>query len=86
MFLQLGTSADLPKLSYMSFIDQLYLFGYIASIVLFALFVWGSNAYSNLIESQREAVTRKINNIDTIYQSIVIGGSIFIAASTFGFR
>ena len=86
VFLQLGTNADLPKLSYVSFIDQLYIFGYIASIILFALFVWGTNAYENAIESQREAVMRKINNIDTIYQSNVIGGSIFIAVAAFGFR
>ena len=86
VFLQLGTNADLPKLSYVSFLDQLYIFGYIASIILFALFVWGSNAYGNAIESQREIVMRKINNIDVIYQSIVIGGSIFIAVAAFGFR
>ena len=86
VFLQLGTNADLPKLSYISFIDQLYLFGYIASIVLFALFVWGSNAYQNSIESQREAVMQKINKIDAIYQSIIIGGSVFIAVASFGFR
>ena len=86
VFLQLGTNADLPKLSYVSFIDQLYIFGYIASIVLFALFVWGSNAYENAIESQREAVMRKINKIDTIYQFIIIGGSVFIAVAAFGFR
>lgn len=86
VFLQLGTNADLPKLSYVSFIDQLYIFGYIASIGLFALFVWGSNAYENAIESQREAVMQKIKNIDIIYQSNVIGGSIFIAVAAFGFR
>lgn len=86
VFLQLGTNADLPKLSYISFIDQLYLFGYIASIVLFALFVWGSNAYENSIESQREAMMQKINKIDVIYQSIIIGGSIFIVVADFGFR
>ena len=86
VFLQLGTNADLPKLSYVSFIDQLYLFGYIASIVLFALFVWGTNAYENSIESQREAVMQKINRIDVIYQSIIIGGSVFIVVASFGFR
>ena len=86
VFLQLGTNADLPKLSYISFIDQLYIFGYIASIGLFALFVWGSNAYENAIESQREAVMQKIKNIDIISQSNVIGGSIFIAVAAFGFR
>lgn len=86
VFLQLGTNADLPKLSYISFIDQLYIFGYIASIGLFALFVWGSNAYENAIASQREIVMRKINSIDVIYQSIVIGGSILIAVAAFGFR
>jgi len=86
VFLQLGTNADLPKLSYISFIDQLYLFGYIASIILFALFVWGSNAYETSTESQREVVMQKINKIDAIYQSIIIGGSIFIAVAAFGFR
>jgi hypothetical protein len=86
VFLQLGTNADLPKLSYVSFIDQLYIFGYIASIILFALFVWGTNAYENAIESQRESVMRKINKIDTIYQFIIIGGSVFIAVASFGFR
>lgn len=86
VFLQLGTNADLPKLAYMSFMDLLYLFGYIASIGLFALFVWGSNTYKFAIESQREAVIRKINNIDVIYQSVIIGGSIFIAVAVFGFR
>jgi hypothetical protein len=64
----------------------LYIFGYIASIILFALFVWGTNAYENAIESQRESVMRKINNIDTIYQFIIIGGSVFIAVASFGFR
>ena len=81
VFLQLGTSSDLPKLSYITFIDQLYLFGYIASIVLFALFVWGSNLYETAPAEQQQTVMLKINRIDLIYQISVIAGSGLIAVS-----
>jgi len=29
---------------------------------------------------------QKINRVDAIYQSIIIGGSVFIAVAAFGFR
>jgi hypothetical protein len=83
VFLQLGTNADLPKLSYLTFIDKLYLFGYLASIVLFALFVWGTNYYERCEESQRGAAMLKINKFDLIYQVSLVVGSLLIALSSF---
>jgi hypothetical protein len=78
VFLQQSARADLPPLEYLTFLDKLYLFGFIASMVLFALFVWGTNAYSTAAPEQQTAVMARINKVDLIFQLSSISGALLI--------
>jgi hypothetical protein len=80
VFLQQSARADLPPLDYLTFLDKLYLFGFIASMVLFALFVWGTNTYSTAAPEQQTAVMARINRVDLIFQISTIGGALLIVA------
>jgi len=78
VFLQQSARAELPPLDYLTFLDKLYLFGFVASMVLFALFVWGTNAYSNAAPEQQTAVMARINKVDLIFQVSSISGALLI--------
>ena len=74
VFLQQGAHADLPALDYLTFLDKLYLFGYVVATVEFWLFVWGSNLISRAPEDQHAQVMERINRVDLIYQITTIAG------------
>ena len=73
IFLQLGYRAELPALSYVTYLDWLYIYAYIISIVTFVLFCWGINAYAKASDDGGEADSlRAINRVDLLSQ--VCGG------------
>ena len=76
VFLQEGAHGNLPPLDYLTYLDKLYLFGYLASTVEFWLFVWGSNLISRSEAGQQGAAMARINGVDRVYQLAVIGGAI----------
>jgi hypothetical protein len=49
-------------------------------MVLFALFVWGTNTYSTAAPEQQTAVMARINRVDLIFQISTIGGALLIVA------
>ncbi|MBW0168199.1 MAG: hypothetical protein KXJ49_11910 [Vulcanococcus sp.] len=74
VFLQQGAHADLPALDYLTFLDKLYLFGYVVATVEFWLFVWGSNLISRAPDAEHTQVMERINRVDLIYQITTIAG------------
>lgn len=72
IFLQQGYRADIPSLSYFSFLDWLYMYAYVVSICFFILFAWGTYRYNTAIEDQKPQTERSIDRIDTIVQTIAL--------------
>ena len=71
--------AELPPLSYLTFLDKLYLYSYLVSIGLFVLFVWGSNVYATAREEQRDQAVAKVERADSWFQVISLGGLLVVA-------
>ena len=72
IFLQQSYRADMPPLSYPTFLDYLYIYAYIVAISFFLLFCWGSNYYHLAQESGQEAAEQQINKIDWKFQLAAI--------------
>jgi hypothetical protein len=75
VFLQEGAHGNLPPLHYLTYLDKLYLFGYVAATVEFWLFVWGSNLISRCEMEQQGPAMARINGVDNAYQLAVISGA-----------
>jgi hypothetical protein len=74
VFLQEGAHQHLPPLGYLSYLDKLYLFGYIAATTEFCLFVWSTNAFSRCSSDEQSKVMARINRIDLTYQLCAVTG------------
>jgi hypothetical protein len=72
IFLQQGYRADMPPLSYPTFLDYLYIYAYLVSISFFLLFCWGSNYYYKAKESGELAAEQQINNVDWKFQLVAL--------------
>ncbi|MDD2768766.1 MAG: hypothetical protein PHT19_08525 [Methylococcus sp.] len=68
IFLQQSYKAELPDLPYITFLDTIYNLCYITTLILFCLFVWGSNKLDGASELERPAVIDRINTIDLRFQ------------------
>ncbi|MCX5956598.1 MAG: hypothetical protein NTW51_09380 [Cyanobacteria bacterium] len=68
IFLQQSYRADLPPLSYTTFLDLLYIYAYLASIIFFFLFCWGTVYYNNASEGGELLAAQHINRIDWKFQ------------------
>lgn len=75
VFLQQGAHATLPPLDYLTFLDKLYLFGYLVATVEFWLFVWSSNLISRAEVHDQPQVMARINRVDLSYQVCTIAGA-----------
>jgi hypothetical protein len=74
VFLQESAHAALPALDYLTFLDKLYLFGYVVATAEFWLFVWGTNLISRAPDAEHTQVMERINRVDLIYQITTIAG------------
>ncbi len=72
IFLQQGYQANLPSVSYLTFLDWLYLYAYFISIAVFVLFCWSTNRYNNADEDYKVDAEISINVIDKRIQTIAI--------------
>ena len=68
IFLQQSYRADLPALSYTTFLDLLYIYAYLVSIVFFLLFCWGTVHYNNAAEGGELLAAQHINRVDWKFQ------------------
>ena len=72
IFLQQGYQANLPSLSYTTFLDWLYLYAYLISIVFFILFCWSTNRFNYVDEDFRVDEEIIINRVDRRIQMIAV--------------
>jgi hypothetical protein len=72
IFLQQAYRADLPPLSYPTFLDYLYIYAYLVSISFFLLFCWGSNYYHLAQEGGELAAEQHINKVDWKFQLVAL--------------
>jgi phosphatidylglycerophosphate synthase len=68
IFLQQTYRSEIPPLSYLCFLDWLYLYAYVLSIVFFLLFCWGTYIYTVAEEGRAEQVVRRIDKVDSFFQ------------------
>ena len=76
VFLQEGAHAELPPLDYLTYLDKLYLFGYLVATAEFWLFVWSTNLISRARDSEQDGVMARINRVDLTYQLTTIAGAL----------
>ena len=81
VFLRESSNSALPPLDYLTYIDKLYILGFMASTVLFCLFVWGTNLLSRIRPEQEAATITRINQVDGVYQLSVAGGIVILLIS-----
>lgn len=79
IFLQQSYKAELPALSYLTFLDYLYAYSYIVSLMLFVLFLWGTNIYAEAAGDDKSHALQRINNMDRIFQLSAFLGFFLIA-------
>lgn len=82
IFLQQSYHAELPRLPYTTYLDDLFSCSYIIAMMLFGLFAWGANLYSKTPDSEKDRVMQTINRVDTAFQLISVTG--FVGAATLG--
>lgn len=75
IFLQQGYHDQLPELSYLTYLDTIYNLCYLVNLILFGLFLWGSNEYHSATESNRNQVIDRIESVDRRFQ---IGLTFFV--------
>jgi hypothetical protein len=68
IFLQQSYRADMPPLSYTTFLDLLYIYAYLVSISFFLLFCWGTVYYNNASEGGELLAAQQINRVDWKFQ------------------
>jgi hypothetical protein len=68
IFLQQTYRSEIPPLAYLSFMDWLYLYAYILSIVFFLLFCWGTYVYTVAEEGATTQVVKRIDRVDAFFQ------------------
>lgn len=79
--MQQSFETAIPKLSYLTFLDLVYLWCYAVTAGLFILFVWGSNRYaeaeshSGSDEADLISITARINRVDRRFQTVSLIGS-----------
>ena len=81
IFLQQSYHSSLPRLSYTTFLDDLFSCSYLISMGLFALFTWGHNTYSSAADDKKEQAMKVINKADLLFQ--VSSALLLVVVATF---
>jgi hypothetical protein len=68
IFLQMAYRSEIPPLSYVTFLDWLYIYTYVLSIIFFVLYCWGTHKYSKAAEDQKLAAEKYIDSVDYRFQ------------------
>ncbi|MEY3881043.1 MAG: hypothetical protein RIQ94_1839 [Pseudomonadota bacterium] len=68
VFLQLGYREKLPDIAYITFIDSIYNCCYLVILIIFVLFLWGSNKINLATESEKALLIEQIDLIDKRFQ------------------
>ena len=77
--LQDAYKANFPPAPYLTYLDEIYAYSYLACFSIFLLFLFGTNAHSRALEEDRQAVTKKVDRIDLIVQVSTVAGFLLVA-------
>lgn len=68
IFLQQIHKDKLPELPYITYLDMIYNICYFIILILFVLFLWGSNRLDRATEEEKPAIIEHIDEIDNKFQ------------------
>ena len=68
IFLQQTYQNWIPELPYITFLDTIYNVCYATNLILFGLFLWGTNAYNLASEQDKVSVVERIDRLDSYFQ------------------
>jgi Ca2+/Na+ antiporter len=86
IFLQQIHKDKLPELPYITYLDMIYNICYFIILILFVLFLWGSNRLDRATEEEKPAIIEHIDEIDNKFQiSLTIFLFVLSAVSWFLF-
>lgn len=84
VFLQQGFNSDLPRLSYMTFLDEVFVVCYILTVAAFVLMLWACRRYYNAQQIEDPAIQerelRRLDKSDDYWPTYVIGAGIISIA------
>ena len=84
--MQQSYETTIPQLSYLTFLDLIYLWCYTVTVALFILFVWSANQCASInhespgYEQKLGAITARINRIDRRFQAASLVATILFMA------
>lgn len=84
--MQQSYETTIPQLSYLTFLDLVYLWCYTVTVALFVLFVWSANQCASInaespgYEQKLGAITARINRIDRRFQATSLVATILFMA------
>ena len=61
------------------YLDELYVYSYIACVAIFLLFLVGTNLVSRAEEQERASVVRRVNRTDLVVQASLMSGFVLVA-------
>ena len=86
--MQQSFETAIPPLSYLTFLDLIYLWCYTITAGLFILFVWGANRFADAEatqgcdEAHLAAVSARVNRVDKRFQvASLVGSAVFLIAA-----
>lgn len=63
-----------PPAPYLTYLDELYVYSYVACLAIFLLFLVGTNLVARAAEAERDRVARRVNRIDALVQVCTVAG------------
>jgi hypothetical protein len=73
---------NLPAIPYLTFLDKLYAYSFIVTLVVFLIFIWAANALKDSSTADRLVQAKRINRVDLATQVLAIVGYIGIVVIT----
>lgn len=74
VLMQQSYRESLPTLPYLTFLDGLYAYSYLVTLVIFLTFIWGANRVEAADTANRSRVIRRIDRVDRWMQWLALSG------------
>ena len=74
VFMQQSYRETLPTLPYLTFLDGLYAYSYLVTLVFFVLFIWSSNLSEGANPESAPAIERRTDKLDRLVQLVSLAG------------
>ena len=71
--------SSFPPAPYLTYLDELYVYSYVVCLLIFLLFLVGTNLVARCADQDRARVARRVNRIDTVVQLSALFGFVLVA-------